>query len=348
MTDFWRLEQQIHARLPDLPVELQQRISQIPPGKVATYGRIAQSLGDRLASRWIGEWLLHSPLATTIAAHRVVRAAGELGLFHTGSTVDKRRLLAAEGVAVGNDRVDLSKYEFADFTGAAPLTELRDWQNELAAQNRLNSLTRKPELVAGLDVSYHGGEGVVAYVLFDYDSREVVWSHCVRRTVFFPYITSYLSYRELPLQMAVLAEAAQADRLADVLLVDGSGVLHPRRCGIASMLSALTGLPTIGVTKKHLCGSFSSNDLSTEHFCHLHVESEQGPTKLGAAILPTKKTKRPIFVSPGGNVDFDDAETICAHFMVGKRLPTPIAAADRQSRQAASGETNRGGRASEQ
>ncbi|EAQ78414.1 endonuclease V [Blastopirellula marina] len=348
MTDFSQLEQQIQARLPDLPSDLQQRIAQIPLGKVATYGRIAQSLGDRLASRWIGDWLLRSPLATTIAAHRVVRAGGELGLFHTGSSVDKQRLLTAEGVAVVNDRVDLSEYEFSDFAGSAPLTDLREWQNQLAAQNRLNSLARRPELVAGLDISYHGDEGVVAYVLFDYGSRELVWSHLARRPVFFPYITSYLSYRELPLHLAVLAEAAQAHRLADVLLVDGSGVLHPRRCGIASMLSALTGLPTIGVTKKHLSGSFSANDLSTERFCDLRVASEDGSTKWGAAILPTKKTKRPIFVSPGGSVDFDDAEAICAHFMVGKRLPTPIAAADHLSRQAASGETNRGGRAREQ
>lgn len=334
MADFSLLETQIRTRLPDLPQQLQQRIAQIPAGKVATYGRIAASLGDTLASRWIGDWLMNSAEAAAVAAHRVVRAGGELGLFHTGDVADKQRLLAQDGVDVVDQKVDLARFEFVDFAGPAPLTDLRNWQNELAAQNRIEPLATPPALVAGLDVSYQGDDGVVAYVLFDYATREMVWSQVTRRRVTFPYITSYLSYRELPLHMAVLATAAEAHRIADVLMIDGSGILHPRRCGIASMLAALTGLPTIGVTKKHLCGSFSPSDLSTERFCDLQVSGTAGPSKLGAAILPTRKTKRPIFVSPGGGVSFDQAEAIFTHFMVGKRLPTPIAAADRLSRQA--------------
>lgn len=333
MTDFSQLESQIRQRLPDLPQQLQRRIAQIPAGKVATYGKIAASLGDTLASRWIGDWLLNSPEAAAVAAHRVVRAGGELGLFHTGDVADKQRLLAQEEVEVVDLKVDLARFEFVDFAGAAPLTDLRNWQNELAARNRVAPLATSPTLVAGLDVSYQAGDGVVAYVLFDYATGEQVWSHVTRQRVSFPYITSYLSYRELPLHMAVLATAMQAHRIADVLMIDGSGVLHPRRCGIASMLAALTGLPTIGVTKKHLCGSFSASDLSADKFCDLHVSGATGPSKLGAAILPTRKTKRPIFISPGGGVSFDQAEEIVARFMVGKRLPTPIAAADRLSRQ---------------
>ncbi|MCC9609669.1 endonuclease V [Blastopirellula sp. JC732] len=312
---------------------MRDRIAQIPVGKVATYGQIAASLGDRLASRWIGEQLLHGPAAQQPAAHRVVRAGGELGLFHTGDPTDKQRLLESEGVVVVDGKVNLAEYEFCEFAGTAPLADLRKWQQELAERNRLSEMKRGPALVAGLDVSYDGDDGVVAYVLFDYATREMVWSHITRQPVLFPYITSYLSYRELPLHLSVLATAMQASRIADLLMIDGSGILHPRRSGIASMLSALTGLPTIGVTKKHLCGSYLASDLSADRFCDLHVEEKAGPTKLGAAILPTRKTKRPIFVSPGGLVSCDQAEALVSHFMVGKRLPTPIAAADRLSRQ---------------
>lgn len=334
MPDFSTLERKFCARLPDMQRHLEERIAQIPVGKVATYGQIAVSLGDRLASRWIGEQLLHGSAAQLEAAHRVVRAGGKLGLFHTGDPADKARLLRSEGVVVDGDDVSLAEYEFCDFSGAAPLVDLRDWQQSLAAQNQLSELPEVPTLVAGLDVSYDGEEGVVAYVLFDYATRELVWSQTTRQPVRFPYITSYLSYRELAFHLSVLAMAQQANRLADVLLVDGSGVLHPRRAGIASMLSALTGLPTIGITKKHLCGSFSAGDLSADRFCDLTISGHAGTSKLGAAILPTRKTKRPIFVSPGGLIDFDQAEAIVTHFMVGKRLPTPIAAADRLSRDA--------------
>ncbi|TWT30775.1 endonuclease V [Blastopirellula retiformator] len=334
MPDFSTLEREFLARLPDMRQHLEERIAQIPHGKVAKYGQIAVSMGDRLASRWIGEQLLHGPAAQLEGAHRVVRAGGKLGLYHTGEPADKARLLQSEGVAVDGDNVNLAKYEFCDFSGAAPLVDLRDWQQALAAKNRLSELPDEPALIAGLDVSYDGEEGVVAYVVFDYTTRELVWSQTNRLPVRFPYITSYLSYRELAFHLSVLAIAQRANRLADVLLVDGSGVLHPRRAGIASMLSALTGMPTIGVTKKHLCGSYAASDLSADHFCDLTISGDAGTSKLGAAILPTRKTKRPIFVSPGGLIDFDQAEAIVAHFMVGKRLPTPIGAADRLSRDA--------------
>ncbi|MFI4875242.1 MAG: endonuclease V [Blastopirellula sp. JB062] len=337
MPDFSQIERQVRQRLPDMEGELRRRIAQIPAGQVAVYARIAASLGDRVASRWVGQWLLHSPIAKSIAAHRVVRTGGAIGLFHTGSPDDKRRLLESEGVAVRHGSVALSKYEFSDFAGPKPLDHLREWQIELAAANRLAPLTRRPKLVAGLDVSYCGGDGVVSYVLFDYGSREIVWTTLVRQAVPFPYISSYLSYRELPLHLAALSAAAQAGRLADVLIVDGSGILHPRRCGVASMLAALTGCATIGVTKKRLCGSYSSDQLAPERYCDVSVDDESGVVKLGAAILPTKKTKRPIFVSPGGHLDFADAEKIVAHFLLGKRLPLPIEEADRRSRIAASG-----------
>ena len=58
----------------------------------------------------------------------------------------------------------------------------------------------------------------------------------------FPYITSYLTFRELPLLAELIEEVRAQGRLAAVVLVDGTGVLHPRRAGIATNLGVVTGL----------------------------------------------------------------------------------------------------------
>ena len=74
----------------------------------------------------------------------------------------------------------------------------------------------------------------------------------------FPYISSYLAFRELPLLVELLQAVAEERGIADVVMVDGSGVLHPRNAGIATMLGVLLDLPTIGVTKKRLVGTVVS------------------------------------------------------------------------------------------
>ena len=113
-----------------------------------------------------------------------------------------------------------------------------------------------PEFVGGVDVAYpNAEEGVAAYALVETATGRLVWSTTVRRRVVFPYISTYLSFREIPILLDLLDEVRAAGRMAEVLLVDGSGILHHRHAGIASHLGVVASIPTIGVTKKLLCGS---------------------------------------------------------------------------------------------
>ena len=115
---------------------------------------------------------------------------------------------------------------------------------------------RIPALVGGVDVAYpNADEGVAAYALVETATGRLVWSTAVRRRVVFPYVTTYLSFREIPILLDLLDEVRAADRMTEVLLVDGSGILHHRHAGIASHLGVVASIPTIGVTKKLLCGS---------------------------------------------------------------------------------------------
>ena len=241
--------------VPDLERGLRDLLAQIPPGRVATCGDLAEALGNRIAARWIGHYALHHDHQPGCQCHRIVRVGGELGGYAGGSIAAKTRKLADEGVLVRQGLIDLERFSFRDFLSDRPLQQLRLVQERIQRRIILRPRRRMPELVAGVDVAYPRPDlGVAAYALVETSTGELVWSTSVCRPVAFPYVSTYLSFREIPILLDLLDEVRTAGRMAEVLLVDGSGILHHRHAGIASHLGVVASLPTIGVTKKLLCG----------------------------------------------------------------------------------------------
>jgi deoxyribonuclease V len=258
-----------------------------------------------------------------------VRKGGVLGGY-IGESDAKVPLLQAEGVDVRDGCVD-EKLLFAEFVGDRPLKKLAAFQNRLAKRVSLTARRGIPRFVGGVDVSYCGAEGVAAYALVETATGELVWSTTIRRPVRFPYITSYLTFRELPLHVDLIAEVRAAKRLAPVVLVDGTGILHPRRFGIASALGIVAGVPTIGVTKKLLCGAVDIKYMQPMESRPVVMDDEP----IGVAIRPTSGSRRPLFISPGSGLDLAAAERITHAVLGAKRLPLPVYWADRLSRQQA-------------
>ncbi|HUG89339.1 MAG TPA: endonuclease V, partial [Planctomycetaceae bacterium] len=139
-----------------------------------------------------------------------------------------------------------------------------------------------------------------------------------------------LTFRELPVLLDVMARVAAQGRLAPLVLVDGTGILHPRRAGIAANFGVVTGIPTIGVSKKLLCGQFELEGLTPESPRPVTYKGEM----LGTAVKATERS-RPVFVSPGNRITVEDAARIARLLFHGHRLPEPIYWADRLSREAA-------------
>ncbi len=78
-------------------------VRRIPPGRVATYGDVAEAAGVPRAARAVGN-VMKGCRARGVPCHRVVAAGGRLGGYG-GSEGLKRALLTAEGVAVSGTRV---------------------------------------------------------------------------------------------------------------------------------------------------------------------------------------------------------------------------------------------------
>jgi deoxyribonuclease V len=316
--------------LPDMEQELCGLITQIPPGRVATCGQLAEALGHPAAARWVGHFALHHEGAEDCPCHRIVRAEGELGGYAHGSLLAKKRLLQAEGIVLRQGRVLLEDCGFTRFQSSRPLQRLLSIQEELSEKIKLRAWRKLPHWVGGVDVAYpNPREGQAAYALVNVETGRLEWSKILRLPVRFPYITGFLAFRELPLLLALIDEVRREGKLAEVVLVDGSGILHPRRAGIAAHLGVATDLPTVGVTKRMLCGQADLTDLQLGQSRPVVYHDEL----LGLAIRATAGSRRPLFISPGHQTDLSLSEKLVRQLLRRRRLPEPLYWADRFSRQ---------------
>ena len=293
--------------------ELKHLLEQIPPGRVTTLSALAEALGDRSATVSLPS-SLENLFSGCAAAVRAVKADGSFVLPRS------QQVLAGEGVAVTGKRVEnLENVFFDDFATSRPLRALRRSQKLRSHQVILRDGVRKPETMAGVDVSYDGDDAFAAAVVVKADTLEVMEEQVVRVRISFPYVPGYLAFREMP---ALLAAFSSLRIKPDVLLVDGHGILHPARCGVASYVGVELGMPTIGVGKSHLVGEVIGGELGI---------GEAAPVKFNGRIagyaLRSSKSKRPIYISPGNLITPKTALKIvrmaCSH-----RIPEPIRQAD--------------------
>lgn len=179
-----------------------------------------------------------------------------------------------------------------------------------------------PRLIGGADVGFEEGGDVTraALVLLEYPSMKLLAHTVARVATTMPYIPGFLSFREYP---ALLAAWQQLDQHPDLLFVDGHGISHPRRLGVASHFGLMVDVPTIGVAKRRLCGKFA--DLSEEPGARqpLMDKGEQL-----AWVWRSKKRCNPLFVSTGHRVSTDTALEWVERCMGGYRLPEPTRWAD--------------------
>jgi deoxyribonuclease V len=299
----------------DLEGTVLDLVSQVPNGRVTTFKDVAEALGDPVAARAVGTILAGPDVPEECPRHRVVladgRVAGTINAARAGG-----RLLAKEKVEVKGGRVvDLDALRFTEFKSNAPLRRLRQEQERLAGKRHPGPLPRQVDRLVGVDVAY--GSDDVAYaaaVQVDVANFEVVRERGVRLDVDFPYIPTYLGYRELPAVEAVLDGW---DLEGALLLIDGHGTIHPRRFGIACQAGMALRAPSIGVAKRLLWGSYDRALLKAEGVARVLGDGEP----VGWAIAPP--SGGPVFASPGNMVTQDEALELTRRSM-GRRQPVPL------------------------
>ena len=208
------------------------------------------------------------------------------------------------------------------------LHSLHDWQvstaqafqiqRELAARVSRTSEINEPRFIAGADISASRAQDMAtgAVVVMDYPALQPVEIKKVNGKLPFPYIPGLLSFRESPL---VLAACEKLTVTPDLVLVDGQGLAHPRRLGLASHLGLLLDAPTIGCAKSRLCGRYEVPANEPGSFAEL----VDGGEVIGA-VLRTKAGASPLYVSIGHRVDLETAIHWVLSCCRGYRIPEPL------------------------
>lgn len=199
---------------------------------------------------------------------------------------------------------------------------LRQEQARQASQIILQGENLQPKWVGGADVGFEQ-QGTVTravIVVLSWPQLELVEYQIARLPTQLPYIPGLLSFREVP---GLMAAWEKIQHKPELVLVDGQGIAHPRRFGVASHFGLLADVATIGVAKRRLCGD--DVQLSEEPESYLPLMA--GEDQLGW-VLRSKKRCKPLYISPGHKIDFSSSLTWVKQCLRGYRLPEPTRFAD--------------------
>ncbi len=306
------MKEGIVGPLPDLWKETYDLVAQVPLGRLTTYGAVAQALGDVIASRFVGLAMSRNDDIVRVPCRRVVQSDGKIGGYTGGGSRKKIRLLRDEGIQIaGSKIVDLDSYLFRDFQTTSPLRMLRQRQVLLKKHLDLSPTRSSPDRVAGIDVAYAGEHAFAAMVTFDYKSGDELDRKVVEGDVKFPYVPSYLAFREIP----VIAPLLRKVDKGTVVMYDGNGILHPEGFGIASQVGVVFGVASIGVAKKLLCGKLASSRDGSVSAVRL------GRRLIGHA-LRGEKSSHSVYVSAGHGLSPRQATAVASRFLE-HRVPEP-------------------------
>ena len=191
-------------------------------------------------------------------------------------------------------------------------------QNEMA-KKVISEHTHNDELIyiCGADVAYRNNIAYCSAVLMNKNTMEIMESVNVTLKVKHPYVPGFFVLRESEVIINILKPLRNR---FDLLLIDGHGVLHPRRCGLASYVGIIIDRPTIGVAKRILCGTVRAN-----HF--IDIDGVISGFKM------IKEKRKPIYINVGHKINLINAIIIIEQLVRPKeRIPEPLRLADINSK----------------
>jgi deoxyribonuclease V len=195
--------------------------------------------------------------------------------------------------------------------------EAIELQKRLRGMVKIEPQKREVKRIAGADVSFNKYSKTIysGIVVLSFPELQVIESVGIRSIAKFPYVPGLLSFRETP---SLLEAWERLETRPDVLMLDGHGLAHPRRFGLACHVGLLLDLPTIGCAKTILVGEHDELDVAAGSRAPLNDRGEQ----VGVA-LRTKKNVTPVYVSTGHLIDLASAVDMVLKSAPKYRQPEP-------------------------
>jgi deoxyribonuclease V len=222
-------------------------------------------------------------------------------------------------------------------------SQARDLQKRLACEVQFTPLKKSPKLIAGLDCALtKDGQRIVAVAvilklsetgLFPEQAEthfETVETKSAAQKLTFPYIPGLLSFREAPV---CLAAVEKLQIKPDIFIIDGQGIAHPRRLGLAAHLGLFFDKPTIGCAKSRLTGTFEDPPPEKGAYSLLkdkkkvkqqtQYDIRNTQYEIIGAVVRTRTNVEPVFVSIGNKCLLKDAIKITLACTTKYRIPEP-------------------------
>jgi len=202
-------------------------------------------------------------------------------------------------------------------------------QKIMAERIKKKGVPGKVEYIAGMDISVGRDRelATAAIVVLKYPELEKVEVVIEQGKLTMPYIPGLLSFREAPL---LIRAARKLSVEPDLIMVDGQGIAHPRRIGLASHIGLLVGKPTIGCAKTLLCGDYEQPGGEPGSYNNIIDSGE-----VIGAVLRTKEKVKPVFISTGHMIGLEEAISWTLNTCRGYRLPEPVRLAHIEAGQSA-------------
>ena len=191
--------------------------------------------------------------------------------------------------------------------------EARGIQNGLRTQVVRTDRFGRINTVAGVDIGLKKDIARASVVVLSFPELQVVDSVVTESPVRFPYIPGLLSFREIP---PLLTAFTQLQTEPDLVIVDGQGIAHPRRFGLASHLGLILDKPTIGCAKSRLCGQYEEPESEQGSYTYLMDKGE-----VIGAVVRTRENVQVVYISIGHRISLDSARTLTLACCRGYRLP---------------------------
>jgi deoxyribonuclease V len=214
------------------------------------------------------------------------------------------------------DKKDEKQNQDAAFLGPHPYGG-RGPSAPVAAQVETRTPLVRCELIAGADASYgrFSSTFYASVVVLRMSDLTIVETQEAVREAPFPYIPGLLSFREAP----VLLDAfAKLESEPDVVMLDGQGLAHPRRLGLACHVGLWLDRPCLGCAKSRLTGKFKEPGPKAGAVSPLTDEDE-----VIGQVVRTKNNVKPVFVSVGHKIDLRSAVEVVLATCRGYRIPEP-------------------------
>jgi len=163
--------------------------------------------------------------------------------------------------------------------------------------------------VAGIEAVVKDNDLIASVVLCEFPSFKIIEKQTYLLSNPLPYKPGYLAYREMP---AMIEAYNQLEEEADLIIVKGPGVNHPRKFGLAAHLGLALGKSTIGVSEKLTFGKIEKGNIILNN-------------EIVGFEVKTREHANPVYVSPGHLITLGSSLDLISKMIIHPhKMPEPL------------------------